>query len=166
MEKLFTLKKGTEVAERFDGLTVPYVEADSLDHAKQLAGSEANVVAIFNQAWRLNVQKDVKSIAMKDDTTPEMLRARPKNYKPETVKVRDPNAEPKSASSGVIREAKAKASVLDELLANNPELRAKYADRLASAKAAPAASNGAEGKSTATATAAPAATATKGSTKK
>lgn len=166
MEKLFTLKKGTEVADRFDGLTVPYVEADNLEHAKQLAGSEANVVAIFNQAWRLNVQKDVKSIAQKDDTTPEMLRARPAAYKPETVKVRDPNAEPKSASSGVIREAKSKASILDELLASNPDLRARYADRLAAAKSAPTNGNGAA----ATATAAPAqaapVTATKGSTKK
>lgn len=163
MEKLFTLKKGTEVADRFDGLTIPYIEADNLAHAITLANGEANLVAIFNQAYRLNLQKDVKSIATKDESTADTLRQRARDYKPETVKVRDPNAEPKSASSGVIREAKAKASVLDELLAANPELRAKYADRLATAKAAP--TNGATNDAAPAATAAPA-TATKGSSKK
>lgn len=173
MEKLFALKKGTEVADRFDGLTIPYIEADSLTHAIALANGEANLVAIFNQAYRLNLQKDVKSIATKDETTADMLRARARDYKPEVVKVRDPNAEPKSASSGVIREAKAKASVLDELLAANPELAAKYADRLANAKSVPA-TNGATATNDdavsaariATADAIKAASATKGSNKK
>lgn len=131
MEKLFTLKKGTEVADRFDGLTIPYVEADSVEHAKTLAGSDENLVAIFNQAYRLNLQKDVKSIALKDDTTADGLRKRAQEYKPESIRVRDPNAEPKGKSSGIVKAAKAKASLLDELLASNPELAEKYAERLA-----------------------------------
>ena len=131
MEKIFTLKKGTEVADRFDGLTIPYIEADNLDHARTLAGSDENLVAIFNQAYRLNLQKDVKAHANAEDATAEGLRERAATYKPPVIKTRDPNAEPKSDSSGVIKAAKAKASVLDELLAANPELAAQYADRLA-----------------------------------
>jgi hypothetical protein len=152
MEKLFTLKKGTEVADRFDGLTIPYTEADSLQHAIELANGEQNLVAIFNQAYRLNLQKDVKSIANKDDTTVEILRARASNYKPEQVRVRDPNAEPKSASSGVVKQAKAKASVLDELLRDNPELAAKYAERLAGLNVNTNGQNGAAAPAAATAT--------------
>jgi len=142
MEKLFTLKKGTEIADRFDGLTIPYTEADDLQHAIRLANGEKNLVAIFNQAYRLNLQKDVKSIALKDDTTAEALRARARDFLPEDVKVRDPNAEPKSKASGEIKKAKAKASLLDEILASNPELAAKYAERAAAvaAQATPAAS--------------------------
>lgn len=131
MERIFTLKKGTEVADRFDGLTIPYVEADNLTHAQELAGGEGNLVAIFNQAYRLNLQKSVKSIATKEDTTAETLRAAARDYKPEAIRVRDPNAEPKSKSSGEVKKAKAKASLLDELLASNPELAAKYQERLA-----------------------------------
>ena len=125
MEKLFTLKKGTEIADRFDGVTIPYVEADNLDHARTLAGSDENLVAIFNQAYRLNVQKHVKAIALKDDTTVEMLRERAATYKPESIRVRDPNATPKQ-SSGAIKEAKAKASALDALT-QNPEFAAQIA---------------------------------------
>lgn len=130
MERIFTLKKGTEVADRFDGLTVPYIEADDLQHAIRLANGEENLVALFNQAYRLNLQKDVKSIAQKDDTTAEILRQRAANYKPEQIRARDPNAEPKKVS-GAVKAAKEKASLLDSILAADPSLRERFAEQLA-----------------------------------
>lgn len=115
MEKIFTLATGKDVPAQFDGLTVPYVEADSLQHALQLIGNEANLVAIFNQAYRLNVQKAVKAASQKKDATADTLRAVPAAYRPESIRVRDPNAEPKAASSGVIKEAKAAKQAAEDM---------------------------------------------------
>lgn len=136
-ERIFTLKKGTEVADRFDGVTVPFQVPASLDDIKKVCnGDEKVIVAVFNQAHALNVQKHVKSGAMEADATVESLRKDAADFKYGQVRVR----------SGAGGAARVKPATLDAALGDDflsmltPEQRKLYeAKKAALAPKAPAA---------------------------
>jgi len=151
-ERIFNLKKGTEVADRFDGLTIPFQVPSNLPDMVRLAGGDeeqqeaANEVAedvqrrivnIFNQAWALYVQKYVKADALNKEATVDTLRARP-------TQVKMPEGDRARKGTGTARKAKPvetqKASILDLLIAQNPELleKAKALGMDVSALTAPA----------------------------
>lgn len=142
MQKIFTLKSGTEVPVRFNGATVEYNVCDTFAEAEQKYGA-ANAIKIFQQAESLLIQKDVKDLANDDGVTLETLRGRPATFgertKARELRQRDPNATPKSASSGKIKAVTAQAAVADEMIerlrAINPELAAEYEAKINAAKA-------------------------------
>lgn len=141
-EVTFTLKTGTEVAERFNGATIPYRIASTIEDVTALAGSTENVVHMFNRAYALDLQKDVKTIANADESTLDTLRERAAGYKVGELRPRYmSDGTPRKVSSGKVKVATEKASVLDEILAANPDLRndPRFAERLAKLNAAVAA---------------------------
>lgn len=65
MEKVFIIKAtGNELPAWLDGVSVPYIVADNPEHAASLAGSPEHHAAIFNEAWALRSQKNIKSEAL------------------------------------------------------------------------------------------------------
>lgn len=122
-ERIFTLKKGVEVADRFDGVTVPFQVPSTLDDIRKVCnGDEKVIVAVFNQAHALNVQKHVKSGAMEADATVESLRKDAADFKYGQVRVR----------SGAGGAARVKPATLDAALGDDflsmltPEQRKMY----------------------------------------
>jgi hypothetical protein len=141
-ERIFTLKKGTEVAPRFDGLTVPFQVPSTLADMVRVAGgdeqeiqaaedalteaTERKIVSMFNQAYALQVQKHVKNGALDEDATPEKLRERVTQYKmPAGDRARRQPGTGKARAPKPIETEK--ASALDALLAANPALREQAA---------------------------------------
>jgi hypothetical protein len=171
-ERIFTLKKGTEVADRFDGVTVPFQVPTTLAELITAAGgtkddaaavasietrvSEAarkNVVAVFNQAHALNVQKHVKSGAMEEAATVESLRKDAAEFKYGQVRVRG------AATGGTAKPSAAKvtAALGDDFLSTlTPEQRKLYDAKMAALNVKPAAKPAENG--TPATSAAPAAT--------
>lgn len=154
-ERIYTLKKGTEVPAQFDGVTIPFSIPSTLAEVQAVCnGDEKTLVAIFNQAHALNVQKDAKAEAMEEGATVESIRKGAVEFKYGTVRVR-------GASTGTAkpRAAQVNAALGDDFLAMlTPEQRALYDQKIAALNvkaAAPAAETPA---TTEAAPAAPAAT--------
>lgn len=149
-ERIYTLKKGTEVPAQFDGVTIPFQVPSTLAEVQQVCnGDEKTLVAIFNQAHALNVQKDAKQVASEEGATVETIRAAAAGFKYGQVRVR-------GASTGSAKPSAAKveqALGADFLAMLTPEQRAVYDARLAALKPVPKADAPAT-----TETAAPAAT--------
>lgn len=159
-ERIFTLKKGTEVPDRFDGVTVPFQVPASLDEARKVCeGDESRLVAIFNQAYALNLQKSVKDECNEDGATVDSIRAHAAAYKPGQVKSRkaDPN-KPRSFSA---KKSDVEKEMFAEFLRNNPEAAKAYQEKVASLKATAATAAASAPAAATAAPAAPAATTTK-----
>lgn len=160
-ERIYTLKKGTEVPAQFDGVTVPFSIPSTLAEVQAVCnGDEKTVVAIFNQAHALNVQKDAKQEAMEEGATVDSIRKGAVEFKYGTVRVR-------GASTGAAkpRAAQVTAALGDDFLAMlTPEQRALYDQKIAALSIKPAATP-AEAPA-APAAEAPAATEQKGGKKK
>lgn len=171
-ERIFTLKKGVEVADRFDGVTIPFQVPESLGEIMRVAGASENAVqavarleatwdsidltarnnavAVFNQAHALNVQKEVKADANEAEATVDSLRAIPKEHKYGQVRVRT------GTGNGAARVKPATVNTVlgDDFLSTlTPEQRAMYDAKMAAlgqkpatAPAAPAAEKPATGK--------------------
>lgn len=152
-ERIFTLKKGTEVPAQFDGVTIPFTVPTSDAEIAALIPDEKTRVAVFNQAHALNVQKHVKAEAGKEGATVEKLRAAAKEHKYGAVRVKGPGTGKPRVSKNQVN------TVLgDDFLATlTPEQRKLYDEKMAAlgkkaettaqtpapAPAAPAASNAA-----------------------
>lgn len=138
-EFIFTMKgTGNELPAKWTGVTVPVTLPDfddALDGVRKYSGAK-NAYTLWARAERLDAQKEVKAYIQKHpDASVDEVRAfaakRGERLRNAELKLRDPNAEPKSKSSGEIKAAKAKSSLLDRLLAAHPELAAQYAPELA-----------------------------------
>ena len=161
-ERIFTLKAGTEVAKRFDGLTVPFTVPEGLAETLRVHGVSENAVAKFaqveagldsidrdkvhnavavhNQAHALNVQKYVKSDANDEKATNDSLRERAVGFKYDKVRERGGNG---AGGATKVKAATVEKVLGQDLLASfTPEQRAMYEAQLAAlrpAEAAPAA---------------------------
>lgn len=71
-ETIFILKKGTDVPDKFDGVTVPILAASSNEDMLKIAGDKAYIV--FNRAHVLDVQKEVKAASQEEGATTDGLR--------------------------------------------------------------------------------------------
>lgn len=71
-ETIFTLKKGIDVPDKFDGVTVPILAAASNEDMLKIAGDKAYIV--FNRAHVLDVQKAVKDASQEEGATTDGLR--------------------------------------------------------------------------------------------
>lgn len=136
-ERIFTLKAGTEVPKQFDGVTIPFqVPATLAEVQKVCDNNEATLVAIFNQAHALNVQKAVKAEAQEEGQTIEGLRKIAAEHKYGQVRVR-------GASTGGTRKPKAEtvAAVLgdDFLSMLTPEQRKVYESKMEALRSKPTA---------------------------
>lgn len=134
-DRIYTLKKGTEVPAQFDGVTIPFSIPSTLAEVQTVCNQdEKTLVAIFNQAHALNVQKDAKSVAMEEGATVESIRKAAAEFKYGTVRVR-------GASTGSAKPsaAKVEAALGEDFLATlTPEQRALYDARIAALKVKPA----------------------------
>lgn len=135
-ERIYTLKKGTEVPAQFDGVTVPFSIPSTLADIQTVCNNdEKTIVAIFNQAHALNIQKDAKQVAMEDGATVETIRKAAAEFKYGTVRVR-------GAVSGSAKPSAAKVSAAlgeDFLATLTPEQRALFESKMEALKAKPAA---------------------------
>jgi hypothetical protein len=86
IERIFTLKKGVEVPAQFDGVTIPFQVPGSNDDMLKIAGENAYLV--FNEAYALRVQKDVKDESQEEGATVESLRQCAVDYKIGAVRTR------------------------------------------------------------------------------
>ena len=169
-ERIFTLKKGVDVAPRFDGVTVPFQVPATLAEVVEVGGGSPEAVAavkkledtfsdadkkardnsvnVFNQAHALNIQKDIKSDALDDESTVESLRAIPKGtdgkgYRYGQVRVRSGSGNGASR----VKPATVATAVGDDFIATlSPEQKAMWDAKMAalSASAKPAATPAAE----------------------
>lgn len=133
-EFIFTMKKGTEVPAQFDGVTIPIQAPASNEEMLKLAGENAYV--IFNRAYVLDVQKDVKAASQKEGATVDSLRKHAADYKIGEVRTRSGTGTGKPRVS-----QKAVSTVLgDDFLSTlTPEQRALYDAKMAALSAKPAA---------------------------
>lgn len=134
IERIFTLKKGVEVPAQFDGVTIPFQVPASNDDMLKLAGDNAYLV--FNEAYALRVQKDVKDEAQEEGATVETLRQAAADYKIGAVRTRKAGAgdgKPRVTGNQVDR-----ALGEDFLSMLTPEQRALYEAKKAALKAKPA----------------------------
>lgn len=135
-DRIYTLKKGTEVPAQFDGVTVPFQIPSTLADVQMVCnGDEKTLVAIFNQAHALNVQKDAKQTAMEEGATVDSIRAGAASFKYGQVRVR-------GASTGGAKPSAAKVqNVLgdDFLSMLTPEQRALFDAKMAALNVKPAA---------------------------
>jgi hypothetical protein len=137
-ERIFTLKAGTEVAKQFDGATIPFKVPTSDAEIASLIPDEKVRVAVFNQAYSLNLQKSVKEESRKEGATVESLRKHAADYKVGAVRTKGPGTGKPRVSQ------KAVSTVLgDDFLATlTPEQRKLYDAKMAALnvkKEAPAA---------------------------
>lgn len=155
-ESIFTMKKGVDVPDRFDGATIPIMLPANNAEMIELAGENAYI--IFNRAYVLEVQKDVKDESNEEGATVESLRTYAKTRK---------FGEPRVRGAGVKaapKPAHVQAILGDDFLSTlTPEQRAIYDRKMAEAtekaKAAKAAaSNGEKAKTPAAPSTTPAAT--------
>jgi hypothetical protein len=153
-ERIYTLKKGTEVPAQFDGVTVPFQVPSTLAEVIGAAGGSTedvsavsaiegklsevarkNAVAVFNQAHALNVQKNAKEDAQEEGATVEKIRAGAASFKYGQVRVR-------GASTGSAKPSAAKvtAALGDDFLSTlTPEQRKLYDEKMAALNVKPAA---------------------------
>lgn len=135
-ERIFTLKKGTEVPAQFDGVTIPFQVPGNNEDMLKLAGENAYLV--FNEAYALRVQKSVKDDAQEEGATVESLRQSAADYKIGQVRTRKAgtgDGKPRVTANQVDR-------VLGEdfLSMLTPEQRKLYDEKKAALKVKPAAS--------------------------
>ena len=145
-ERIYTLKKGTEVPAQFDGVTIPFQVPSTLAEVIGASGGSAedvatvsriegnltegarkNAVAVFNQAHALNVQKNAKEDAQEEGATVEKIREGARTFKYGQVRVR-------GASTGSAKPSAAKvtAALGDDFLAMlTPEQRKLYDEKMA-----------------------------------
>lgn len=151
-ERIYTLKKGTEVPAQFDGVTIPFqipstfaeiivaaggtkADADILTgiEASLTEAARKNAVAVFNQAHALNIQKNAKEDANEADdkgvllATVQSVRDGAAGFKYGQVRVR-------GASTGTSKpRATQVANALGEdfLAMLTPEQRALYDAKMA-----------------------------------
>lgn len=150
-ESIFTMKKGTEVADRFDGTTVPVPVPEGGTPEERLALAVQEYGAdyterMFRQAHILATQKYVKDAANEADSTVDSLRARalvnPKTRS--TGKTRETGKAPSPATI----ERRAEKAAMAELAptASIAEFKQKVAEKkaamLAESKAKAAANGG------------------------
>lgn len=138
-ERIFTLKKGTEVPAQFDGVTIPFQVPSNNQDMLTLAGENAYLV--FNEAYALRVQKSVKDDAQEEGATVESLRQSAADYKIGQVRTRKAgtgDGKPRVTANQVDR-------VLGEdfLAMLTPEQRVLYDAKKAALKAKPATSEAA-----------------------
>lgn len=146
-ERIFTLKKGTEVPAQFDGVTVPFQVPSSVEEMIRVCGgNEQTVVAVFNQAHALNVQKAVKADAQDEGQTVDGLRKIAAEFKYGQVRQRTGTGAPKQPKPQQLDSALGE----DFLAMLTPEQRALYEQ-----KKAALASNGAKKETAAATEAAP-----------
>jgi hypothetical protein len=136
-ERIFTLKAGTEVPKQFDGVTVPFLVPATLDEIRSVCNNDEKiVVAIFNQAHALNVQKAVKAEAQEEGQTVEGLRKIAAEHKYGQVRVRTGTGN----GAARVKPATVLSAVGDDFLASlTPEQRALLDARMAAHAAKPAA---------------------------
>jgi hypothetical protein len=134
IERIFTLKKGVEVPAQFDGVTIPFQIPGSNAEMLTLAGDNAYLV--FNEAYALRVQKDVKDEAQEEGATVESLRQAAADYKIGQVRTRKAGSgdgKPRVTGNQVDR-----ALGEDFLAMLTPEQRKLYEEKKAALKAKPA----------------------------
>lgn len=152
-QRIWTPKKGSEIPEQYDGVTIPIDEPENLAEAVKLDGEEA-VGKGYNAQRNLAVQKRLKlDMAKTPAPTLDELRTNAQRYSREIAsmtrqRVVDPS-KPVSATTVKRRQVQQKASLADQMLADlrkqNPELAKQYEAKLAAQAApvaAPAAGNG------------------------
>jgi hypothetical protein len=148
-ERIFILKKGVEVPAQFDGVTIPFqVPANNAD---MLAVAGENAYLVFNEAYALRVQKDVKDEANEEGATIETLRQCAVDYKIGAVRTRKAGSgdgKPRVTGNQVDR-----ALGEDFLAMLTPEQRVLYEAKKAALKAKPAATQDAVAANTAAPTA-------------
>lgn len=139
-ERIFVLKKGTEVPAQFDGATIPFSVPTTDAEIAALIPDEKSRVAVFNQAHALNVQKHVKAEAGKEGATIELLRKAAAEHKYGQVRTKGPGTgTPKTSAKAV------SGALGDDFLAMlTPEQRKVYDEKMAAlaakkTEAAPAA---------------------------
>lgn len=130
-DRVFVLKKGTEVEEQYDGLKIPFVVAgygrtdeEAMQNMLNLCGGDRHAVTdIFNSAFALACQKRVKEdtavVVTKDKETKEETRTAPTATEADLRKIaRDFVGErnQRRAAGTSQKEAKEKANLLDLLL--------------------------------------------------
>jgi hypothetical protein len=138
-ERIFILKKGTEVPAQFDGVTIPFSVPSAWDECLAVAGSEKTAVAIFNQAHALNVQKAVKADAQDEGQTVDGLRKVAAEHKYGAVRVRTGTG----SGAARVKPATIGTALGDDFLATlTVEQRAMYDAKMAALATKPAATNG------------------------
>lgn len=157
-ERIYILKKGTEVPAQFDGVTVPFqipstfseiiVASGGTPEDRRLLESiegqlsetaRKNATAVFNQAHALNVQKNAKEDAQEENATVETIRNGATGFKYGQVRVR-------GAATGASKPSAAKVTQAlgeDFLAMLTPEQRALYDQKMAALNVKPAAKEGA-----------------------
>jgi hypothetical protein len=143
LERIFTLKKGTEVPAQFDGVTIPFQVPSSAAECLAVSnGDEKVMVAIFNQAHALNVQKAVKAEALEEGQTVEGLRKVAAEHKYGQVRVRTGTGN----GAARVKPATIGTALGDDFLATlTPEQRAMYDAKMAALTVKPAAPATTEG---------------------
>jgi hypothetical protein len=137
-ETLYTLKKGTEVAPQFDGVTIPIqVPTTAAEVMEVCNGDEKTMVAIFNQAHKLNVQKAVKAETFEEGQTVDGLRKIAAEHKYGQVRVRVAGS---GNGAARVKPATIATAVGDDFLATlTPEQKALWDAKMAGLAAKPAA---------------------------
>ena len=128
-EVAFKLEKGKEVPERLDGTEIRYTLPSSQAECLEVCGGdEAILVSVFNEGFNLNHrQKIAKRFAAKEGSTIETITAGMNAHKPAIRADRDP-----SQKRAVTSARKAvENDMLAELERTDPQLAAKYRERLA-----------------------------------
>lgn len=146
-DRVFKLSKGTEVAEKYDGVEVPYVvsgygrtaEESWQNILARCGGDHIAAVDLFNSAFALALQKDVKGLTAPKVTkgeNGEQVTEQPTATTEDLHKLaRDYVGKRNQRKSGStkareIQANKQKASLLDQLLAGEitmEELQARRA---------------------------------------
>jgi hypothetical protein len=123
-ETIFTMKKGVDVPDRFDGATVPIMAPANNAEMLELAGENAYIV--FNRSYVLEVQKEIKDESQEEGASVETLREYSRNRK---------FGQPRVRGQGAARIAKPKdvEAVLgsDFLAMLTPAQRALYDAKMA-----------------------------------
>jgi hypothetical protein len=129
-ERIYTLKKGTEVPEQFDGVTVPYTVAGSFEEIETAAGSKDAALNLFNQALALWKQKNAKQAASDENATVETIREAAAET-PETVRVRGSGG-PRKATVDKAAEALSALGITltdEQLAAFREQMKAKKTEK-------------------------------------
>jgi hypothetical protein len=123
-ETIFTMKAGVDVDKRFDGATVPIMAPANNAEMLELAGENAYIV--FNRAYVLDVQKDVKEESQEEGATVESLREYARSRKFGQPRVRG-----QGTGRAIPKPAQVAAVLGDDFLATlTPEQRALYDSKM------------------------------------
>ena len=125
-EVTFKPEKGKEIPDRLDGTEIRYTLPTTIDEIMAPCGGNAEVVvSVFNEGYNLNHrQKIAKRFAARENSTADTILAGVLAHVPGVRPIGDGTPRVSSARKQV-------EDMLAELQAVNPELAAKYAERLA-----------------------------------